>query len=426
MANRSHQLARSQFLARSRPRSRRLAVILGLATLALFLAGCATDHPLDTFSADAGPSSERITNLFWPVLGVAIVVLILVEGAIIYMIRRFRANRSSAAGDPYDPDNPQEITDEPLPAQVHGNLRLEIAWTIIPTIILVVVAAFTLAAIFDLEEVTAEDDDLRVTVVGQQWWWEFQYHLDGNTSSSPDFVTAGELVIPVNQQVPLEITSRDVIHSYWIPQLIGKKDAVPGRSHDWTIEAYRPGRYEGACTEFCGLAHGWMRMYTVVLPETDWEAWRDNQMKPFTPLTEGQPGFEGQELFMANCARCHSVSGLTDTNGDEIIDDFSIYSAGEPVHDQLLAGAAPDLTHLMSRSTFAGATYDLYEDRGEDLPYLELARSGELNVVELENWVANAPENKPADWRDARGMPPFANLTDEDLDHLVEYLSTLT
>ena len=424
MAKRTSRLAR----LRSQPPARRLplTLILALAALVLFLAGCATDHPLDTFSADAGPSSERITNLFRPVLGVAIVVFILVEGAIIYMIRRFRANRNSAAGDPYDPDNPQEITDEPLPEQVHGNLRLEIAWTIIPTIILVVVAAFTLVVIFDLEEVTAEDDDLRVTVVGQQWWWEFQYHLDGDTSSPPNFVTVGELVIPVNQQVPLELASRDVIHAYWIPQLKGKKDAVPGRSHDHIIEAYRPGRYKGQCTEFCGLAHAWMKMYTVALPEPDWQAWAENQKKPVTPLTEGQPGFEGQELFMANCARCHSISGLTDTNGDEIIDNPSIYSASDKIHDQLEAGAAPDLTHLMSRSTFAGSYYDLYEDGGEDLPYLDLANSGKLNVVELQEWIANAPASKPADWRDGRGMPPFANLTDEDLDHLVEYLSTLT
>ncbi len=423
------------------PERRRLAqpakikalAALSLGVLILLLAGCASEHPLDSLTADAGPSSERITNLFWPILIVAIIILILVEGAIIYMIRRFRAQRraedsgTSMAGDPYDPDNPTELlVGEPLPPQTHGNLRLEIAWTIIPTIILAVIAGFTLVAIFDLEEVTASEDSLRVTVVGQQWWWEFQYHTDGNTDSPPDFVTAGELVIPVGQQVPLEITSRDVIHSYWIPQLIGKKDGVPGRYHDWLIEASRPGRYLGACTEFCGLAHGYMRMYTIALPATDWNDWAANQRQPVTPLNPGEVGYEGQELFLANCARCHSISGLTDTNGDDQTDDPSIYSGGDPVHDQLVAGAAPDLTHMMSRATFAGATYNLYEDRGEDVDYQDLAQLGEFNAAELENWISNAPGNKPGDWEAGRGMPPFPNLTNADVDALVEYLRTLT
>ncbi len=335
------------------PERRRLAqpakikalAALSLGVLILLLAGCASEHPLDSLTADAGPSSERITNLFWPILIVAIIILILVEGAIIYMIRR---------------------------------------------------------------------------------WWEFQYHTDGNTDSPPDFVTAGELVIPVGQQVPLEITSRDVIHSYWIPQLIGKKDGVPGRYHDWLIEASRPGRYLGACTEFCGLAHGYMRMYTIALPATDWNDWAANQRQPVTPLNPGEVGYEGQELFLANCARCHSISGLTDTNGDDQTDDPSIYSGGDPVHDQLVAGAAPDLTHMMSRATFAGATYNLYEDRGEDVDYQDLAQLGEFNAAELENWISNAPGNKPGDWEAGRGMPPFPNLTNADVDALVEYLRTLT
>jgi len=400
---------------------------LSLAALLLLLAGCASEHPLDSFTADAGPSSERITNLFFPILIVAIIVLILVEGAIIYMIRRFRAKKHLATSpiDPYDPDNPVELTDEPLPAQTHGNVRLEIAWTIIPTLILAVISAFTLVTIFDLEEVTASEDSMRVTVVGQQWWWEFQYHLDGNTDSAPDFVTPGELVIPVGQQVPLQITARDVIHSYWIPQLIGKKDGVPGRMHDWTIEASRPGRYLGACTEFCGLAHGYMRMYTVALPTDDWTDWAANQLQPVAVLNPGEEGYEGQELFLANCARCHSIAGLTDTNDDGAIDDASIYDGGNPVHSQLVAGAAPDLTHLVSRATFAGATYDLYQDRGEDIPYQQLAELGEFNVIDLENWIANAPENKPGDWEAGRGMPPFPNLTDTDLEALVEYMRTL-
>ena len=415
-----------------------------LFTAIVLLASCASEHPLDSFEADAGPAAERINNLFYPVLIVAIVVLVLVEGAIIYMIRRFRAQRRAAragsgagdasaaavVGDPYDPDNPSDVSVEPLPEQTHGNLRLEILWTIIPTLILGIISAFTLVAIFDLERVDAEDDGLRVTVVAQQWWWEFQYHLDGDTDSPPDFVTPGEMVIPVGQQIPLQITSRDVIHSFWIPQLNGKKDGVPGRYHDWLIEASRPGRYLGACTEFCGLSHGWMRMYTVALELGEWSAWAANQMRPAALLSPGDEGYEGQQLFVDNCARCHSIAGVTDTNSDDRTDltgsDNSIYSGGGPVHDQLVSGAAPDLTHLMSRATFAGASYDLYEDRGEDLSYTQLAQQGDLNAIDLERWIANAPDRKPAMWEEARGMPPFPNLAPEDINSLVAYLQTLT
>ena len=466
-----------------RPALKRAAAKIAGAVALLFtalvlLSSCASDHPLDSFQADAGPAAERINNLFYPVLIVAIVVLVLVEGAIIYMARRYRAHRRAAkagigaggqgagaledgsadtsadasaagsaenssdggtynspaaaavVGDPYDPDNPGDLSAEPLPEQTHGNLRLEILWTIIPTLILGIISAFTLVAIFDLERVDAEDDSLRVTVVAQQWWWEFQYHLDGDTDSPPDFVTPGEMVIPVGQQVPLQITSRDVIHSFWIPQLNGKKDGVPGSYHDWIIEASRPGRYLGACTEFCGLSHGYMRMYTIALDAAEWDAWAANQIRPAPLLSPGDEGYEGQQLFVDNCARCHSIAGVTDTNADgqtdQIGSDTSIYSGGDPVHDQLVAGAAPDMTHLASRATFAGATYDLYEDRGEDIPYTQLAQQGELNAVDLERWISNAPARKPAMWEQARGMPPFPNLAPEDIDSLVAYLQTLT
>ena len=107
-----------------------------------------------------------------------------------------------------DPEGDDLYGDDEYPEQVHGNLRLELAWTIIPTILLIVICVFTLTTLVSLNRVSAAEDDLRVTVVGQQWWWEFQYHLDGDTATPPDIVTANELVIPVGQQVPLEITSR--------------------------------------------------------------------------------------------------------------------------------------------------------------------------------------------------------------------------
>ena len=409
-----------------RPAWRRLRLALLALAVALALTACADEHPLDTLT-EAGPDAQEINDLFFPVLGVAIVVFFVVQGAIIYLVVKYRARRrdSAAAAHVDGSDGDDLYGDDEYPEQVHGNLRLELAWTIIPTILLAVISVFALISIVELNEVSAAEDDLRVTVVGQQWWWEFQYHLDGDTSTPPDIVTANELVMPVRQQVPLEITSRDVIHSFWIPRLNGKRDAVPGRTHPWVIEADEPGRYMGQCTEFCGLSHAYMRMYAVVLEPAEWEEWVQGQLVAATPMEEGDPGYEGQEVFLANCANCHVVNGVTDTNLDGVLDGTGDYAGANAITSALVAGAAPNLTHLASRTTFAGSIFDLYEDRAERIPYLEVAERGDLNRGDLEAWIRNAPDRKANDADGARGMTAFPGLTEGDIDALVEYLITL-
>lgn len=409
-----------------RPRRRvwrRLRLVLLAGAVALITAACADEHPLDTLT-EAGPDAQEINDLFFPVLGVAIVVFFLVQGAVIYLAVRYRVRRKASAGSD-DPDGDDLYGDDEYPEQVHGNLRLELAWTIIPTILLAVISVFTLISLVELNEVSAAEDDLRVTVVGQQWWWEFQYHLDGDTSTPPDIVTANEMVIPVGQQVPLEITSRDVIHSFWVPRLNGKKDAVPGRTHPWVIEADEPGRYMGQCTEFCGLSHAYMRMYTVVLTQSEWEQWVQGQLADAVPLEPGEPGYEGQELFLANCANCHAINGVTDVNLDDVPDGTKDYAGANSITSALVAGAAPNLTHVAGRTTFAGSIFDLYDNRAERIPYLEVAERGRLNRGDLEAWIRNAPERKANDADGARGMTAFPGLTEGDIDALVEYLMTL-
>ncbi len=405
---------------------RRLRAALIALAVAFALAACADEHPLDTLT-EAGPDAQEINDLFFPVLGVAIIVFFLVQGAIIYLAVRYRARRRAAATAAHsdDADGDDYYGDDEYPEQVHGNLRLELAWTIIPTILLAVISVFTLISLVDLNEVSAAEDDLRVTVVGQQWWWEFQYHLDGDTSTPPDIVTANELVMPVRQQVPLEITSRDVIHSFWIPRLNGKKDAVPGRTHPWVIEADEPGRYMGQCTEFCGLSHAYMRMYAVVLEPAEWNQWVQAQLVDAAPLAPGEPGYEGQEVFLANCANCHVVNGVSDVNLDDLPDGMGDYAGANAITSALVSGAAPNLTHVASRTTFAGSIFDLYEDRAERIPYLEVAERGELNRGDLEAWIRNAPEQKANDPDGGRGMTAFPGLTDGEIDALVEYLTTL-
>ena len=129
--------------------------------------------------------------------------------------------------------------------------------------------------ILDLDE--KPDDAMEVTVIGQQWWWEYRYDVDGD--GTDDIVTANDLVIPAGKPVSLTITSRDVIHSFWIPALNGKRDAVPDREHPLILEADEPGVYRGQCTEFCGLSHGYMRMRVVALTEADYAAWEANQLQ---------------------------------------------------------------------------------------------------------------------------------------------------
>jgi cytochrome c oxidase subunit II len=374
------------------------ARLLGLGLLLVLVAsGCASDAPLDTLDPQ-GPAARTIDNLLNPVLIVAGVVFLFVELGIVYLAVRFRRR-----GDD---------DDEELPAQTHGNLVLELGWTILPAVILAFIAVGTLATLFDLAE--EPEGALEVEVVGQQWWWEFQYDTDGDGEG--DLRTANEMVIPVGEPVSLDITSRDVIHSFWIPALNGKRDAVPGRHHPLTIEADEPGSYWGQCTEYCGLSHANMRMRVIALPRDEYDAWLEHQAEPADAAT-GEAA-AGEELFTSTCTSCHQVRGLND--------DY------EGAATQ--SGTAPDLTHLMTRSTFAGSLFRLYAQADDDdiaELYPDLAEDGTFNRVQLEAWLRDPPGEKPmyADTEELagdlpRGMPDL-ELTEEQIDQLVTYLQTL-
>ncbi|MCY3635223.1 MAG: cytochrome c oxidase subunit II [bacterium] len=407
-----------------------LLVIAGTIALIVVAIVADKDHPLSTLSP-VGRQGRDIAELINPIFIVAGVVFFLVQGAVLALWWRYRVSGSESGDGEYG-----YYEDEEFPEQTHGNNRLEIAWTIVPTVLLAVISVFTLVALFALDDVKASDDDMVVTVIGQQWWWEYQYHLDGDTDTPPDFVTANELVIPVGQDVALDIKSRDVIHSFWIPKLNGKRDAVPGRSHDWVIQADEPGRFRGQCTEFCGLSHGYMKMVAIALPRAEFNQWRNNQMTPAEAPAEGTPAGEGWATFSQQCASCHVVNGLTSaanrggaadspSDGWDVYGEFNGSSAGPVITDELVAGAAPNLTHLMTRGTFAGSAFDLYLNAGDHIPYLDLAEAGTLNRGDLEAWIYNAPERKPADANDLRGMPARTSLSPADIDNVVAFLETL-
>lgn len=361
----------------TRHRSRRSMLLAGLVGVALLLSGCAGDAPLDTLEPE-GPASRTIQDLVGPVFGIAAVVFVLVEVGVLVIAWRFRRR--------HDDD------DSVLPEQVHGNNRLEIGWTILPAVILAFVAVFTLVTIFELEK--RDDDAIAIGVEGQQWWWQFTYDVDGDGET--DITTATEMVIPAGRQIDLSITSNDVIHSFWIPRLNGKRDAVPGRTHTLSLESDEPGYFFGQCTEFCGLSHAEMRMRVIALPPDEYDAWVEEQLQDGpTPQTAAQA--RGQATFESVCASCHSIRGLATQPAVGTIDH------------PLVAQRAPDLTHFASRRVYAGGIFELYDD------------DGNVNRGQLEAWLRNAPEEKAMYPDGGRGMPALG-LTENQIDDLVEYL----
>ena len=366
-----------------------------LVLLGALLAGCATGR-LDA-TEPVGPEARKIDGLMrlsgWMAVGVGIFV----AAAVVAIIVKFRAKPTD------DPDD--------LPPQIHGNRKAELTWTIIPTVMLVFLTIYTLPTVFALAETRG---DTTIRVEGQQWWWQFSYDLDKD--GEYDIVTANDLVIPTGEDVNLEIESNDVIHSFWIPQLNGKKDAVPGRVHHWRIRSNEPGIFYGECVEFCGLSHANMQMRTIVLAPADYERWEQEQLDGKTAAqkapAEGSAEAAGAALFETHCISCHVVDGA--------------YESAAGGNANLLAGIAPNLTNLMSRTAFAGALYETYQI-GPDGEYLRNPDGSlKLNLAEMREWVRNAPDMKPARADNQQGMLDFSEvLTDQDLDNLVAYLQTL-
>jgi cytochrome c oxidase subunit 2 len=384
---------------------------VGLLALAgLVLAGCGgRDERPQTIFDPAGPAADKIDGLTWLTLGMAGVVFVLVMAGTLFVIWKFRMRPD---------DDPNE-----LPEQLHGNTKLEIGWTALPAVILAFLAVFTVATILDLARDPGEEA-LRIRVVGNQWWWSYDYDINGNgiyadndvirpgiehpEEYATDIETANEMVIPAGRPVYLEIEARDVIHSFWIPSLNGKKDAVPGRTHYLTMEAHEPGTYIGQCTEYCGLSHAYMRMVVHALPEAEFEEWVERQLQPARePQTAEEQA--GLEIFEGRCASCHLIRGVNDDTFD---------GAAQ------VSGAAPNLTHFASRGTYAGSMFQLWRDL-DGSSVIEWDEIGvELNRNQLEAWLRNPPAEKYMAPDDDRGMPNLG-LTEAEIDSLVAYLISL-
>ena len=386
-------------------RRRRLALLSAPLALVLFASACAADAPQDTMEPQ-GPIARSIDNLFNGVFIVAVVVFILVEFGTLLLLAKFRRRKDD--------------TDDDLPAQTHGNFKLEILWTIIPAVLLGVIAVFTLFTLFDIDR--RDPDALAVQVTGQQWWWEYTYDTDGDGEfTDEDVLTANDLIIPAGQDVNLEVGSNDVIHSFWIPALNGKKDAVPGRTHPLRLNADEPGTFVGQCTEFCGLSHGYMRQRVIAMTPDDFDTWLEGQIEE-ADAPDGGEAEAGAQLFATQCSGCHLARGVND-------DEFAEQGNGEEL---LVSGNAPDLTHFASRGVFAGGILDLWIDQDDD----SIVEADEIGAVfnrgALEAWLRDPPAEKPMDapalpepgGAKIRGMPDL-NLPEEQIDQLVDFLETL-
>jgi cytochrome c oxidase subunit 2 len=355
-----------------------------------------------------------IHNLQWPVFAIAGVVGVIVLTFVAIIIVKFR-DRGQA-----------------IPEQTHGKPALEIGLTILPALILIGVAIPTVGTIMALNE--TDDTECIINVTGQQWWWEIDYaQQDGCGGVAEPILTSGQMVIPINTPVLVRGTSRDVIHSWWIPRLNGKRDMVPGRVQTVRLEADEPGIYAGQCTEFCGLSHANMRMEVIALTADDFEAWKAQQLAPYEAPAADTLAAAGESTFIAQCSRCHQVNGLEDANGEPVVSrpDLQVYS-----------GAAPNLSYFMTRNTFAGASWDLLSpgecrdnvwDSSPDTlgpKYLAGVSADCLNSVQLREWLRNAPAMKPM-YADptkleqtdglVRGMPNLA-LSEDQIDELIAYL----
>ena len=382
-----------------------LLALLGAAVAT----GCASDAELDTFAPEGPIARELHSRGVLPVFWIAAVVFVGITVAMVWLIWRNRVKNYEG--------------DDEWPAQTHGHVPLEVGWTVGFLVTMAAVAGIMLwslptvdATETNLMGVTVDDRSVEweptVVVVGNQWWWEFRYyfsdqvdladlraHGDAKTLPPADIVTSGQMVIPTGEEVELILTSRDVIHSFWIPALNGKRDAVPNRFSPWKIEASDPGFYFGQCTEFCGLSHSRMRMQVVALTPADFQSWVDDTTQDAVEPTD-PAALAGLEVFSGICTSCHVIEGVND----------DVFESADQA-----SGAAPNLTHLASRSTFAGGIFNLYN------------ADGSLNRVQLEAWLRNPGDlkaNYTVPGEQYRGMPDL-DLSEQQIDDLVAYLAGL-
>jgi cytochrome c oxidase subunit 2 len=304
-----------------------------------------------------GPEANEINTLWWILLAIGALVWFIVMGLMLYAV--FRRRRAA-------PDPNRELA-EPQKLVLIGG-------AVIPAIILIGLLFVITNTIRETNK-TGSSSDLTIEIIGHQWWWEVHYPKQAMVQQ--DFTTANELHIPVGQKVQLKLSSADVIHSFWVPQIQGKMDLIPGQTNTLWVESDNPGDFRGQCAEYCGVQHAHMALHVIADPPDKLNAWLTEQAKPAQAPADAQ-ALNGQQLFLGSaCVYCHAVKG-TNASGQ----------------------IGPDLTHLASRGFIGASTL-------------------ENNTANLKAWITNPQDSKPGNL-----MPP-TQMDQSSLDALVAYLESL-
>ena len=353
-------------------------LISALLLCSLFLAACGENSP--SVLNPSGPVADRERILFWFILIVATIVFVAVEGMLIYSIFRYR-----------------ERPNAPMPRQIHGNNTIEVIWTVAPSIFLFAVLIGTIYTMVNLSQ-PKTPADLEVRVVGHQWWWEFDYVTQNN------IVTADSLHVPTGAVVQLDLESSNVIHSFWIPQLTGKTDVIPGHHNQMWFTADHAGTYFGACAEFCGDQHANMRFDVVAEDPNTFQTWVSSEQQNAAAPAAGSLAEQGANLFAGSggCTGCHGIVGVNLTS-------YTDAKANGLV--------GPNLTHFGSRRLIAGGVLSW------DPNSCAIGTDGKLvnkDNCGLYKWRQDPQGGKPGN------DMVIGQLTDTQITQLIAYLESLT
>ncbi len=365
----------------------RLVFLLSLSLLGGMLALPKLASAADPFST-LSPKSEDgrdIQFLYKIIFWIALFVFIGVQAAIVWTVLRYR----------------RRSEDEARPEQIHGNQKLEVLWTIIPAIVLVAIFIPTVRTMFEIDS-RADDSEYTIQVYGKQWWWEVLYT---EPESVANIVTANDIYIPVGKRVKVELLSSNVIHSFYVPQLAGKMDLIPGHTNVMSIQADEPGMYFGECTEFCGDSHAYMRFKVIAVPEDQFAVWIDGMNQGASSaaaslVPEGDVDRIPQAMNL--CIACHRVGGVpNNAAGEPLADPPMGLEGGSTPENQILG---PNLAMVACRTSLAAG----------------IIPDDEANLRE---WLRHPGKVKQGNFMAT--MIKEGTLSDTQIDEIVAYLKTL-
>jgi cytochrome c oxidase subunit II len=322
----------------------------GYLLAVIFLTGCSSLKVLDP----KGPVAELQLNLFQISIAIMLLVFFVVFSMFVYFTWKYR-------------ETPERR--HVFPSYVKGNRRMEVTWTVIPILLLVVLAVPTVKGTFSLSQSDENSENpLEIEVTGHQYWWEVHYPNQGITLTN-------EAYIPVDRPVVFQLKSDDVIHSFWMPRLGGKKDLIPGKTNTLTLNASTKGVYKGQCAELCGASHSYMRFQVHAVGDQQFGQWIDKEQKKKAPDHLTPTAEKGKKLFISKCLTCHAVSPSDKRKG-------------------------PNLSGFSDKERIGNVLLNTDEN--------------------VKKWIKD-----PSSFKPDINMPPFPDLSEEDLNALSTYLSQL-